>query len=108
MSAPIGAGLGDGRAFRLGFLLHLDEDLPPARAARAARSRGPTPTERGCGLMSLEFLWYIPNQSQPGHRGEPVTSDHNSLDTLTSHARALEEHGWGGALIGAGWGRPDT
>ncbi|MGC4769017.1 LLM class flavin-dependent oxidoreductase [Micromonospora sp. DT44] len=24
------------------------------------------------------------------------------------HARALEEHGWGGALIGTGWGRPDT
>jgi len=58
--------------------------------------------------MSLEFLWYIPNQSQPGHRGEPVTADHNSLATLTSHARALEEHGWGGALLGAGWGRPDT
>jgi len=56
----------------------------------------------------LEFLWYIPNQNTPGHRGEPVTADHNSLDTLTSQARALEEHGWRGALLGAGWGRPDT
>lgn len=58
--------------------------------------------------MSLEFLWYIPNQIQPGHRGDTIAADHNSLETLTSHARALEEHGWGGALIGTGWGRPDT
>jgi alkanesulfonate monooxygenase len=58
--------------------------------------------------MSPEFLWYIPNQVTPGHRGEPVTSDHNSLQTLTAQALALEEHGWKGALLGAGWGRPDT
>ncbi|KAF1047786.1 LLM class flavin-dependent oxidoreductase [Xylophilus sp.] len=55
-----------------------------------------------------EFLWYIPNQVVAGHRGEPVAADHNSLDTLTSHAQALERHGWKGALIGTGWGRPDT
>lgn len=58
--------------------------------------------------MSLEFLWYVPNQARPGHRGDDVVENHNSLTTLTSHAKALEEHGWGGALIGAGWGRPDT
>lgn len=58
--------------------------------------------------MSIELLWYIPNQVQPGHRGDDVVENHNSLDTLTSHARTLEEHGWGGALIGTGWGRPDT
>ena len=58
--------------------------------------------------MRFEFLWYIPNQVTPGHRGEPVTAGHNSLDTLTAQARALEDHGWRGALIGAGWGRPDT
>jgi alkanesulfonate monooxygenase len=58
--------------------------------------------------MSAEFLWYIPNQVQPGHRGDAVIENHNRLDTLTGHAQALEEHGWGGALIGAGWGRPDT
>jgi alkanesulfonate monooxygenase len=57
---------------------------------------------------SPEFLWYIPNQAQPGHRGDPVTSNHNTLETLTSHATALEAHGWRGALLGAGWGRPDT
>ncbi|SDR79048.1 LLM class flavin-dependent oxidoreductase [Actinopolymorpha singaporensis] len=58
--------------------------------------------------MSPEFLWYIPNQVQPGHRGDAVVTGHNSLDTLTSHARALEDHGWHGALLGTGWGRPDT
>ncbi|MCG5213060.1 LLM class flavin-dependent oxidoreductase [Streptosporangium sp. KLBMP 9127] len=58
--------------------------------------------------MSLQFLWYIPNQVQPGHRGDAVVSNHNDLQTLTGHAKALEEHGWSGALIGTGWGRPDT
>jgi alkanesulfonate monooxygenase len=55
-----------------------------------------------------EFLWYIPNQVKAGHRGDPAARNHNSLETLTSHAKALEDHGWRGALIGAGWGRPDT
>jgi alkanesulfonate monooxygenase len=55
-----------------------------------------------------EFLWYIPNDVKPGHRGDAVSENHNSLDTLTTHARALENHGWKGALIGTGWGRPDT
>lgn len=55
-----------------------------------------------------EFLWYIPNQVRAGHRGEPVAAGHNSLDTLTDQAKALEDHGWRGALIGTGWSRPDT
>ncbi|MEV0616812.1 LLM class flavin-dependent oxidoreductase [Nonomuraea sp. NPDC050404] len=58
--------------------------------------------------MSLQFLWYVPNQARPGHRGDDVVAGHNSLETLTGHARALEEHGWDGALIGTGWERPDT
>jgi alkanesulfonate monooxygenase len=58
--------------------------------------------------MSLEFLWYIPNQLEPGHRGDDTGTGHNSLDRLTELARLTEEHGWGGALIGTGWGRPDT
>ncbi|GAA1616617.1 LLM class flavin-dependent oxidoreductase [Nonomuraea maheshkhaliensis] len=58
--------------------------------------------------MSPTFLWYIPNQAQPGHRGDDVAEDHNSLTTLTSQALALEQHGWHGALLGTGWGRPDT
>lgn len=57
---------------------------------------------------STEFLWYIPNRVEAGHRGDALTENHNSLDTLTSHARALEDNGWKGALIGTGWGRPDT
>lgn len=55
-----------------------------------------------------DFLWYIPNQVKPGHRGDSTLEDHNTLETLTGHAKALEEHGWKGALIGTGWGRPDT
>ncbi|AIC31373.1 alkanesulfonate monooxygenase 2 (plasmid) [Rhizobium etli bv. mimosae str. IE4771] len=55
-----------------------------------------------------EFLWYIPNDVKAGHRGDVAGQDHNSLDTLTTQAKALEEHGWKGALIGTGWGRPDT
>lgn len=58
--------------------------------------------------MSSEYLWYIPNQVEPGHRGDSAIEGHRSLDTLTEHARALEQHGWGGALIGTSWGRPDT
>ncbi|QEN85322.1 LLM class flavin-dependent oxidoreductase [Labrys sp. KNU-23] len=55
-----------------------------------------------------EYLWYIPNDVRAGHRGDAAAADHNSLETLTGHARALEDHGWKGALIGTGWGRPDT
>ncbi len=54
-----------------------------------------------------DFLWYIPNQAEAGHRGDVAQDDHNSLDTLTRQAKALEEHGWTGALLGTGWGRPD-
>ncbi|GAA3065853.1 LLM class flavin-dependent oxidoreductase [Rhizobium viscosum] len=57
---------------------------------------------------SSEFLWYIPNDVKAGHRGDAAAENHNSLETLTAQARALEDHGWKGALIGTGWGRPDT
>lgn len=55
-----------------------------------------------------QVLWYIPNQVQPGHRGDTVDQAPSSLETLTAHAHALEANGWQGALIGSGWGRPDT
>ncbi|MGV1950444.1 LLM class flavin-dependent oxidoreductase [Agrobacterium vitis] len=55
-----------------------------------------------------EFLWYIPNDVKAGHRGDIAGEDHNSVDSLTAHAKAVEDHGWAGALIGTGWGRPDT
>lgn len=58
--------------------------------------------------MSHEFLWYIPNTVEPGHRGDDTSDGWGSLDFSTDLALAAEQHGWGGALIGTGWGRPDT
>ncbi|MEU6419344.1 LLM class flavin-dependent oxidoreductase [Streptomyces spiralis] len=59
-------------------------------------------------MMSLEFLWYIPNTVEPGHRGDDTTSGWGSIEYSTDLARNAEDHGWGGALLGTGWGRPDT
>ncbi|WP_405854633.1 LLM class flavin-dependent oxidoreductase [Streptomyces sp. NBC_01515] len=58
--------------------------------------------------MSLEFLWYIPNTVEPGHRGDDTTDGWGSIEYSTDLARTAERHGWGGALLGTGWGRPDT
>jgi alkanesulfonate monooxygenase len=58
--------------------------------------------------MTDNYLWYIPNQNEPGHRGDDTVAGHNSLETLTRQARSLEDEGFDGALIGTGWGRPDT
>ncbi len=55
-----------------------------------------------------EYLWYIPNTVEPGHRGDNTVAGWGSLDFLVDQARALEDHGWNGALVGTGWGRPDT
>jgi alkanesulfonate monooxygenase len=56
----------------------------------------------------MTFLWYIPNQVDPGHRGDDTVQGHNSIERLTELARLAEDHGWSGALLGTGWGRPDT
>ncbi|MGE6738535.1 LLM class flavin-dependent oxidoreductase, partial [Streptomyces sp. NPDC059900] len=58
--------------------------------------------------MSPQFLWYIPNTVQPGHRGDDTTAGWGSIEYSTELARTAEDHGWGGALLGTGWGRPDT
>jgi alkanesulfonate monooxygenase len=58
--------------------------------------------------MSLEFLWYIPNTVEPGHRGDDVADGWASLSRSVDLARIVEDHGWAGALLGTGWGRPDT
>jgi alkanesulfonate monooxygenase len=58
--------------------------------------------------VSLEFLWYIPNTVQAGHRGDDVASGWADLGRSAELAQIVEEHGWGGALIGTGWGRPDA
>lgn len=55
-----------------------------------------------------DYLWYIPNQIELGHRGDAAGEDHNSLATLTGLAGAIEASGWQGALIGTSWGRMDT
>jgi alkanesulfonate monooxygenase len=58
--------------------------------------------------MAWEFLWYVPNTVEAGHRGDDVAGGWANLELTTELARIAEEHGWGGALIGTGWGRPDT
>ncbi len=58
--------------------------------------------------MSPTFLWYIPNTVEPGHRGDDPVAGYGSLAHLADLARIAEDHGWSGALIGTGWGRPDT
>jgi alkanesulfonate monooxygenase len=58
--------------------------------------------------MSLTFLWYIPNTVEPGHRGDSAGPGYGTLDHSVELARVAEAHGWEGALIGTGWGRPDT
>ncbi|SDH42811.1 LLM class flavin-dependent oxidoreductase [Pseudonocardia oroxyli] len=59
-------------------------------------------------MSAREFLWYLPNMVQPGHRGDDTVDGWGSLDYSVELARSAEDHGWGGALIGTGWGRPDT
>ncbi|MGI8549826.1 MAG: LLM class flavin-dependent oxidoreductase [Dehalococcoidia bacterium] len=58
--------------------------------------------------MDLEFLWYVPNTVEAGHRGDDATEGWGSLDFSAGIAQAAESHGFAGALVGSGWGRPDT
>ena len=60
--------------------------------------------------MSLEFLWYLPNTVEPGHRGDTASTGdgYGSLDYQVDLAKRVEDHGWAGALLGTSWGRPDT
>jgi alkanesulfonate monooxygenase len=55
-----------------------------------------------------EFLWYIPNTIEAGVRGDDVATGWADLDRSVTLARMTEDHGWGGALFGTSWGRPDT
>jgi alkanesulfonate monooxygenase len=58
--------------------------------------------------MSLEFLWYIPNTVEAGHRGDDERGGWADLDLAASLAGLVERHGWSGALLGSGWDRPDA
>src|SRR5690242_20627900 len=55
-----------------------------------------------------ELLWYVPNTVAAGHRGDDHADGWADLEQSVALARLTEEHGWGGALLGTGWGRPDT
>lgn len=59
-------------------------------------------------MTTSEFLWYVPNEVEPGHRGDTATAGFGSVEYSIDLARTAEAHGWGGALLGTGWGRPDT
>ncbi len=58
--------------------------------------------------MALDFLWYVPNTVESGHRGDDTAEGWGTLEFSAGIAQAAEEHGFSGALIGTGWGRPDT
>lgn len=58
--------------------------------------------------MPLEFLWYVPNTVESGHRGDDTAEGWGTLDFSAGMAQAVEDHGFVGALIGSGWGRTDT
>jgi len=60
--------------------------------------------------MSHEFLWYLPNFVETGHRGDTasVEDGYGTLDYQVALAQEVEAHGWEGALLGTSWGRPDT
>ena len=58
--------------------------------------------------MPLEFLWYVPNTVESGHRGDDTAEGWGTLDFSAETAQAVEDGGFVGALIGAGWGRTDT
>jgi alkanesulfonate monooxygenase len=60
------------------------------------------------GLVSREFLWYIPNTVLAGHRGDDTADGWGSLEYSVDLALRAEQSGWGGALVGTGWGRPDS
>jgi alkanesulfonate monooxygenase len=43
--------------------------------------------------VSLEFLWYIPNTVQAGHRGDDVAGGWANLGRSAELAQIVEEHG---------------
>jgi alkanesulfonate monooxygenase len=56
--------------------------------------------------VSPEFLWYIPNTVQAGHRGDDEANQWTSLGLSAELAQSAEKHGWSGALLGTGWVAP--
>lgn len=59
---------------------------------------------------SPEYLWYLPNFVETGHRGDTASAEdgYGTLDYQVDLAERVEAAGWKGALLGTSWGRPDT
>lgn len=58
--------------------------------------------------MSIEFLWYIPNEVESGHRGDDTAQGWGTLAFSAGIAEVASANGFAGALVGTGWSRPDT
>jgi alkanesulfonate monooxygenase SsuD/methylene tetrahydromethanopterin reductase-like flavin-dependent oxidoreductase (luciferase family) len=78
----VGAGVEDGRPFRLGFLLHLDGDLPPARAYREAVDLFVAAEELG-----YDSGWVIQRHFRQGN--EHVSAPLVVLAAIAAHTRRI-------------------
>ncbi len=81
-SAGIGVGLADGRPFRLGFLLHLDHDVDPARAYREAVDLFVAAEQLG-----YDSGWVIQRHFRQGR--EHVSSPLVLLAAIAAHTRRI-------------------
>ncbi len=82
MAARIGAGLADGRPFRLGFLLHLDADLAPADAYQQAIDLFQAAEELG-----YDSGWVIQRRFRQGK--EHVSAPLVVLAAIAQHTRRI-------------------
>lgn len=82
MTTTIGAGLADGRPFRLGFLLHLDDDLAPADAYRQAIDLFQTAEDLG-----YDSGWVIQRHFRQGK--EHVSAPLVVLAAIAQHTRRI-------------------
>ncbi|WP_436534563.1 LLM class flavin-dependent oxidoreductase [Actinoplanes sp. HUAS TT8] len=78
----VGAGLADGRPFRLGFLLHLDEDVPPATAYEQAIELFRLAEELG-----YDSGWVIQRHFRQGN--EHVSAPLVLLAAIARHTRRI-------------------
>ncbi|WP_157574660.1 LLM class flavin-dependent oxidoreductase, partial [Nocardia jejuensis] len=78
----IGAGVEDGRPFRLGFLLHLDRDIPPAQAYREAIELFQTAEELG-----YDSGWVIQRHFRQGR--EHVSAPLVLLAAIAEHTSRI-------------------
>ncbi|GIE88211.1 LLM class flavin-dependent oxidoreductase [Actinoplanes regularis] len=82
MGTRIGAGLADGRPFRLGFLLHLDGDLPPADAYQQA-----VELFQAAEALGYDSGWVIQRHFRQGR--EHVSAPLVLLAAIARHTRRI-------------------